>query len=413
MAIGRAGLVAALDVGSVNVCCFIARQDGAGNARITGIGHTESRGVRAGAIVDLDAAEQAIRTAVEQAERMAGERIESVFIGVTAGQPSSETIAVDMDLGGQQIGEAEIGRLLTLAQPRDPGPGRRLLHAVPAGFSVDGSKGVRNPGGMYGARLGVDLHMVSAAEPPLRNLEAAVERCHLRLETLVAAPYAAGLAVLVEDETDLGVTLLDMGGGTTGIAVFYDGGLVHVDMVPIGGAHVTNDIARGLSTPTAHAERLKTRYGSSIPSPSDERETVAVPQVGEEGADAVQQVPRSILVGIIQPRIEETLELVRDRLERSGMARAAGRRLVLTGGGSELTGVRELAARVLNKQVRIGRPTRLGGLADTTKGPAFAAAAGLIAFAARRPEEAVRPALGRSVAGGRFGRIGRWLKENL
>ena len=204
-----------------------------------------------------------------------------------------------------------------------------------------------------------------------------------------------------------------MGGGSTGIAAFRDGALVHCDVVPVGGNHVTNDIARGLATPAATAERLKTRYGSTIPSPTDERETISVPQVGEEGADATLHVPRSMLVGIIQPRIEETLELVRDRLQQSPAARAAGRRLVLTGGAAELTGVRELAARVLDKQVRIGRPGNMAGLAETTQRPPFAVSAGLIAHPVQQPEEAERPLPGKAVAAGRFGWLGRWLKENL
>jgi cell division protein FtsA len=219
---------------------------------------------------------------------------------------------------------------------------------------------------------------------------------------------------LVSDEIDLGVTLVEMGAGTTSIAVFYEGALVHADSIPVGGGHVTNDIARGLSTPADHAERMKTLYGSAIPSPTDESEMMTVPQVGETGGDAIQQVPRSILVGIIQPRIEETLELVRDRLGASRYARLAGRRLVLTGGASQLTGVRELAARVLDKQVRIGRPLRLQGLAEATEGPAFATCAGLLSFAIRQPRETRGTADGvGGTEGGRLLKVGRWLRENF
>jgi cell division protein FtsA len=208
-----------------------------------------------------------------------------------------------------------------------------------------------------------------------------VSRCHLDIAAIAVSPYAAGLATLVEDETELGVIVIDMGGGTTTIAVFAEGQILFVDSIPIGGAHVTNDIARGLSTPLAHAERMKTLYGHCLLSPSDERETIAVPQVGEDDRDAGGAVPKSILVGIIQPRLEETLELVRAHLEAGGLDKAAGRRVVLVGGASQLAGARELAQMVLGKQVRLGRPTRVPGLAEATAGPAFAACAGLVAYA--------------------------------
>ena len=263
---------------------------------------------------------------------------------------------------------------------------------------------------MYGERLSVTLHVLAAANGPLRNLKTAIERCHLQVDGFVASGYASGLACLVEDEMDLGVTVVDMGGGTTNVAVFHEGALVFADVVPVGGRHVTSDVARGLSTTAQHAERMKTLYGSAIPSPADEREMVSVPQVGEAGADAIQQVPRSILIGIIQPRVEETLELVRDRLVASGMTGVAGRRLVLTGGACQLTGVRELAARILDKQVRVGRPLRLHGLAEATEGPAFATCAGLLAHVIQRPEEAKIAAEANAAHGG-LRRIGRWFKE--
>ena len=214
---------------------------------------------------------------------------------------------------------------------------------------------------------------------------------HLELEALVVSPYAAGLSCLVEDEVGLGVTVIDMGGGTTTIGVFFDGNLVFADSVPVGGGHVTNDIARGLSTPIAHAERMKTLFGSAISASTDEREMIAVPQIGEEEEGHVNHVPKSLLVGIIAPRIEETFELVRDRLEESGFDKLAGRRVVLTGGACQLHGVRELAALILDKQVRIGRPMRVAGLAEATQGPAFSPTAGLLHFAMSERAESPRP----------------------
>jgi cell division protein FtsA len=248
------------------------------------------------------------------------------------------------------------------------------------------------------------MHLITAAAGPLRNLQTCVERCHLDIQSLVISPYASGLATLVEDEMDLGVTVIDMGGGTTTIAVFFDGHVIYTDSLAIGGGHVTNDIARGLSTPLAHAERMKTLYGNCIPSPADEREVISVPQVGEEDPANATTIPKSILVGIIQPRLEETFELVRSRLEHGGYGKIAGRRVVLTGGASQLSGVRELAALVLDKQVRMGRPIRIGGLAEATGGPAFATAVGLLAYGTSAEIEMPRPSrIGRDEPNGLIG----------
>jgi cell division protein FtsA len=213
---------------------------------------------------------------------------------------------------------------------------------------------------------------------------------------------------------DLGVTLVDMGGGTTSIAVFYDGSLVHIDCLPVGGVHVTNDIARGLSTPLTHAERMKTLYGSTIPTPSDEGQIIDVPLIGESSGDNANHIPRSLLIGIIRPRVEEILELVRNRLEAAGVNKLAGRRMVLTGGASQLQGMRELAARVLDKQVRVGRPIRTAGLAEATAGPAFSTCAGLLAYAVRNRDAAeTRTSESSGEAGRGLARLGRWFMANF
>jgi len=414
MAGGRNGIVTALDVGSNKVCCFIARADSGGGIRVIGIGHQVSRGMRAGVVTDMEAAEASIRAAVDAAERMAGETAQGVFANVSSGHLASRTVSAEIDIAGHAINDNDVRRVLLQARARIGKGEGDILHALPIGHIVDGSRGVRDPRGMFADRLGVQLHVLAAAPGPIRNLRTVIERCHLEIRGLAASAYVSGLSCLVDDEMDLGVTLLDMGAGTTSVSVFYEGAMVHADVIPVGGGHVTNDIARGLSTTANHAERMKTLYGSAIPSPADEREMVTVPQVGETGTDAVQQVPRSILVGIIQPRIEETLELVRDRLKAGGFVRMAGRRLVLTGGAGQLTGVRELAARVLDKQVRIGRPLRIQGLAEATEGPAFSACAGLLTYAIRRPDESrdvVEAAA--TQQGGRLLRVGRWLRENF
>jgi cell division protein FtsA len=288
---------------------------------------------------------------------------------------------------------------------------RQVIHSIPVGFSVDDSRGILDPRGMVGERLGVNMHIVTAAAASVRNHTASIGRAHLAIEAMVVSPYAAGLACLAEDETELGVTVIDMGGGTTTIGVFFGGNLVFADAVPVGGTHVTNDIARGLATPLAHAERMKALFGSAISSTLDEREMIAVPQIGEEEDGHVNHVPKSLLVSVIAPRIEETFELVRNRLDASGCDKIAGRRVVLTGGACQLHGVRELAGLILDKQVRIGRPMRINGLAESTHGPAFSTAAGLLHFALSERAEAPRPI--RLPRGGIIGRAGQWLRENF
>jgi cell division protein FtsA len=413
MATTRSGLIAGLDVGTSKVCCFIARVDN-GRLRCIGIGHHASKGVRAGAIVDMEDAEASIRAAVEAAERMAGETIREAFVSFTAGQPGSQLVSVEVALAGHEIGETDVAHVLDQGRRAEQPSDRQIVHSIPVGYSVDGARGVRDPRGMYGERLGVNIHLVTAATGPLRNLVSCVGRGHLAVAGLVAAPFAAGLSSLVEDETDLGVTVVDMGGGTSSIAVFYDGALVHVDVIPLGGGHISNDIARGLATPIAQAERLKTLYGGAIAGAGDDTEMIDVPQVGEAEPASAHHVPRSVLTGIIRPRAEEILELVRDAIQRSGFERVAGRRVVLTGGASQLQGLRELAARMLDKQVRLCQPLKVAGLADAAGGPAFAVCAGLLTYALKeRADEIAREDDDRLRAQGRIARLGRWLRANF
>jgi cell division protein FtsA len=407
------GTIGVVDIGTTKMCCFIARNND-NEPQILGIGHQVSRGVKGGVVVDIETASHSILAAVHAAEQMAGETLSEIVVNLSGGFNPSRLIKSEINVNGREITDSDMHRVLehghVLKEPAD----REVIHSIPVGFSIDQSRGIRDPRGMFGQRLGVNMHVVTAQSAAVRNLATCIGRSHLEIGALVVSPYAAGLASLVDDETELGVTVIDMGGGTTTIAVFFDGNLVFTDCVPVGGGHVTNDIARGLSTPLAHAERMKTLYGSAIASPADERETITVPQVGEEDDGQANQVPRSLLVGIISPRLEETFELVRDRLEHSGFDKIAGRRIVLTGGACQLPGTRELAALILDKQIRIGRPLRIEGLAEATGGPAFATSAGLVHFALS--ERAETPRRGRALTeepGGVFVRFGHWIRENF
>lgn len=410
----RGGLIAALDIGSTKVACFIARPQEDGTAEVIGIGHQISEGVRNGNVTDMDAVEASVRATVEAAEHMAGENVRDVTLAVSGAALDSKLISFDVSISGHEIGDADLRRALDPAwlysqQPDD----RQIIHALPVAFSIDGNRGVRDPRGMYGEKLSVNMHVVTAAAGGLRNLAACVNRCHLDIESMVITPFASGLSSLVEDEKNLGVICIDMGGGKTDLSVFFDGEAIYMDSIPVGGHHVTNDIARGLSAPLAYAERMKTLYGSAMPSQSDDQELIKVPLVGEED-DEANQIARSMLVGIIRPRIEEILELVRGKLEATGFDTVAGRRVVLTGGASQLTGVRELTGEMLDKQVRLSGPVNLTGLAESANGPAFSACAGLIQFALNERAEAVMPSL-RTLEGpnSRLGRLGQWIRENI
>lgn len=418
----RTGMVAALDVGTTKVCCLIARMDGQRGPdgksapRVVGIGHQVSQGFRKGTVTDLDQAEASIRAVVEAAEQMAGENIDRVVVNLSGGKQRSRRIAYEISIAGHEIGDADVRRVLDPANMNgEKTEDREFIHTIPVAYKVDGSGGVVDPRGLFGERLGVNTHIITALRGPLRNLETAVSRCHLAIEDVVVSPYASALGCLSDDEKKMGVTCIDMGGGTTSVAVFLDGELVHTNVLPLGGEHVTNDISRGLVTFLTHAERMKTLYGNALPSASDDQQVIQVPPMGDESVEDANAVPRSMLVGIVRHRIEEIFEQIRDRLAASGFDKVAGRGLVLTGGASQLAGVAEVASRILDKQVRLGRPLAMGGLPDAAARPTFSTCRGLLQYAlGHRTEEAdmdersggVQPA-------DRMGRIGKWLRENL
>jgi cell division protein FtsA len=290
----KSGLVAAIDLGTTKACCLIAKPLGEGGFEVVGIGHQISHGLRSGTIIDMEQTEATIRSTVEAAEQMAGENIRNVIVNVSCGEPHSRLIAYEVSIAGHEIGDNDLRCLLDSAGlPEGEKHERELIHLISVGYSIDGNKGVRDPRGLHGERLGVNMHIVSAGIGPLRNLEQGISRCHLDVCGKVATPYASALSSVSEDEKNLGVTCIDMGGGTISISVFFDSELVHIDSIPVGGVHVTNDIARGLSTPLIHAERMKTLYGSAIPTASDDHEIIKVPLIGEEETGETNQIGRA------------------------------------------------------------------------------------------------------------------------
>jgi cell division protein FtsA len=425
LAAKRSVLVGALDVGTSKVACLIARlrprppQDvlpqRSHSIEVLGFGHTLARGVKSGAVIDLSDAEGAVRQAVDLAERAAKVQLESVVVSISSGRPASELISATVEVASS-ISEHDISRVLAAGSRHSARPGRAILHSLPIGFKLDQASGIRDPRGMLGREFGIDMHVATTDVSVARNLMLAVERCHLDVEAMVASPYVAGLAALSDDEADLGAAVVDMGAGTTTIAVFAGGHFVHADGFALGGRHVTMDLARGLNARMADAERIKTLYGSVLAGAADERDMIAVPPVDHDAGDVPQFVSRAQLVRIIKPRVEEILEMVRDRLAASPFASESRGRVVLTGGASQLTGLAGLAAQLLRRQVRIGRPLGISGLPEQAKGPAFAAATGLLIYPQSAHLEHFEPRGTRHKTtgnGGYIARVGRWLRESF
>jgi len=408
----RSGTFGVLDIGSTKAVCLIARIESDGSPRVLGFGWQRGRGVKGGSVVDLEEAERAIRAAAGQAEEMADTRIQGAIVNLSCGQPDSRQLNIQWGIGGRAVTENDLRAILNEGRRRTAEEGRETVHAIPLGFTVDATPGVDDPRSMICDTLGARLHMVSASQASLRNLGACLLRCDLEVEEMVSAPFAAGLATLVEDEKRLGATVIDMGGGTTSLAVFSEGHLIHTAQVAVGGGQVTNDLATVLSTPVAHAERIKTLHGSVHGGADDDREFIPVPLLGED-EHAIARIPRAMVIGIIKPRLEETFELVRERIEAAGLGREGGSRVVLTGGASQLVGVREMAARVLDRQVRIGRPLPVRGLAEAASGPAFAAAIGLLLWGAGEGRPVLDIVPGPAKAGSPFRRFVNWVKDRV
>jgi cell division protein FtsA len=377
-------IVAALDIGSSKVCCAIARMQSDGKVVLLGLGQHVSRGMKAGAIIDMYALECSIRSAVHGAEEMAKETVSSVYLSIAPSLVKSFSLKMEASVAGHVIDDADVRKIIAQARESAKKPGIDVIHALSTGFHVDVIRGIRDPRGMYGDKMSGQVLLVTAPQGPIRNMYACIERCHLHLQGIVVSPYAAGMACLTQDEIDLGANIIDMGGGMTSLAYFFDSEILHIDNILIGGSHVTHDISRGLATPLIQAERLKTLYGSAMLSASDHREMINVPLMGDD-TNRGSSITKAELVRIIRPRIEETFELIRDRLKLLTADGIASSRVVLTGGASLLPGVKEIASMILGKQTRIGKPFGLSGCRDAIKSPIFSTLAGLIEYAKNDP----------------------------
>jgi cell division protein FtsA len=422
----RTALVASLDIGTSKIACMIARlKPCPPNEALRGrshavelIGHSQiqSRGVKAGAVVDLAECEQSVRQAVALAEEMAKVRVESVLLSVSAGRLQGQLIEAAADIRGGAITAADMARVTSAGMHHAAGEGRTVLHTLPVGYSIDGGKGIRDPKGMLARQFGVDMNVVTGDATVAKNLMLVVERCHLNVEAMAASPYVAGLSVLTDDEADLGAAVVEMGAGTTTIATYSGGRFVHASGFALGGHHITTDLARGLRACIADAERIKTLYGTVLTGGSDTRELMSVPSAGDDELDVPQVVSRATIANIVRPRAEEIFEMVRDRLADSPFAAEPKARVVLSGGASQLAGTLELATRILNRPVRIGRPLGFSRLPNEAKSASFAVPTGLLVYPQYAHLEHVEPRhtrLLRTGTDGYFGKVGRWLREGF
>ncbi len=422
----RAGPAVALDVGASKIACFIARPELEDDTdlALAGVGHQSSRGFKAGNVTDMDALERSVRIAVEEAERMMGSAIHEVVLGFSGPGLASQVLTGEIALGDHPIDHREVRAVISDALTHLTDTGREPLHAIPLGYSVDGSSGVRDPRGLVGRGLGVKLLVVTAPSSSVRNLVNCVTRAHLAVGGVAASPYASALAVLVEDELDHGALVIDMGASTTSVCAFLNGTLVHLDVLRVGGAHITNDIAKVLGTTMAAAERIKVLHGDVIASIGAERDLVEAPQIGDDGRLQSAQVSRARLVEVIRPRVEETFTLIAERLNAVGLDPAATRRIVLTGGASRIAGVRELVQRVMDRPVRLAKSMKVAGLTEACEGPAFSAAAGLLRWRLGAAPDAMRGRMGTSpvpapkpntpaVSGSLFSRLFQAIKDGL
>jgi cell division protein FtsA len=383
---GQGGLITALDIGSSKVSALIAEQGPGGDIHVLGTGQRESRGVKRGYVADMAATELAIREAVEQAERIAGINIEDVWVSFSAGGLASDFASVEVELGGHRIEQEDIDELLAAGRGTLDPNGRMILHAQPTLYTLDGLNGVRQPLGLHADTLGVDIHVVLADGSPVRNLDLCVRSAHLEVKSIIASPVATGLACLTEEERDLGVALVEIGAGVTNVSLYTCGMLAGLTSIPFGSADITDDIASAFGTRREQAERIKCFYGSATASPRDNHDMIEVaPMSPDNESGEVNRITRAQLIGVVRQRLEHLVGEIATALKDMGFTGPVGRQVVLTGGGAELKGLADYVQGALGRAVRIGRPRGMAGLPEAHSGPAFAALAGLVHFAASNP----------------------------
>jgi len=402
--------IVGIDVGTTKICTLVGEITEDEDLRVVGVGVVPSHGIRKGVVVNAGEVTKAIAASIEKAERISGYTIERVYVGVTGTHISSLNSrgVVAIGRGGRTVTPEDIYRALEAAQAIAVPHNRRIIHTIPRGYSVDGQDGVRNPVGLVGFRLEVEAHIVTGAITSLQNLTKCVEDTGVQIDALVLQPLAAAEAVLTSEERDMGVALVDMGGGTTDVAIYIQGSVWHSLVLPVGGNNLTNDIAVGLCSPFSTAEAIKLKYGHALPEATDPDKLIEVAAFGEAEQ---RSVPQTRLAEIITARAEEMFDLIGLEVKRSGYDGLLPAGVVLTGGTSELPGLRELGSRILQLPVRIGYPKRLEGLTETISSPAYSASVGLLLWGLERDRFGSEGPRSPRGWGERFHRLLDWARD--
>ncbi|HEX3533510.1 MAG TPA: cell division protein FtsA [Gemmatimonadaceae bacterium] len=386
-------VITGLDIGSARTTVVIAEAIGerknAPGLKILGVGHARTTGLRRGVVSDIEETTRSIKKAIEDAERMAGIKVDTLYAGIAGEHVRAMISKGIVAVNGEEISKADVDRANEVARAQQVPQDRELLHAIPQEYSVDKNQGIRDPIGMIGTRLETEMYLVTIGASPAMNLRKSVERAGYKVRELVLEPLASALAVLTEDEKELGVALVEMGAGTTDIAVFHEGKIRHLGTVNFGGNNVTSDIVQGMGVTQADAERLKEKYGCAYEPLVDPSDVIQLPSTVAQGE---RHIPREVLAHIIHQRMDEIFNLVLTEIERAGFASRLNGGVVITGGAAAMQGVAELAADVFGTGVRIGSPEEnVGGLSDSVDAPRFATVVGLAIYGAHRAAAGFSP----------------------
>jgi cell division protein FtsA len=397
-------MIVGLDIGTSKVVSIVGEVSPEGSVEIIGIGSHPSRGLKKGVVVNIESTVQSIQRSVEEAELMAGCQIHSVYAGIAGSHIRSLNSHGIVAIRDREVFQPDIDRVIDAAQAVAIPADQKILHILPQEYVIDTQEGVKEPLGMSGVRLEAKVHLVTCAINAAQNIEKCIRKCGLEVADIILEQLASGLAVLTEDEKELGVCLVDIGGGTTDIAVFTDGAIRHTAVIPIAGDQVTNDIAMALRTPTQNAEEIKIKYACALASLAGENETIKVPGVGERGD---RDLSRQALTEVVEPRYDELFTLVQAELRRSGYEDLIAAGVVLTGGSSKIEGVVELAEEIFHMPVRVGKPQGVTGLTDIVRNPIYSTAVGLLLYGAKQQDKGkVVPTT--STMNGIVGRIRNW-----
>ena len=398
-----------LDIGTSKVVTVVGELAAENSLEVIGIGSNPSRGLKRGVVVNIESTVQSIQRAIEEAELMAGCQIQSVFAGIAGSHIRSMGSHGIVAIRDREVFQPDIDRVIDAAQAVAIPADQKILHILPQEFIIDTQEGVKEPLGMSGVRLEAKVHLVTCAVNAAQNIEKCIKQCGLGVDDIILEQLASSYSVLTEDEKDLGVCMVDIGGGTSDIAIYTEGAIKHTAVIPIAGDQVTNDIAMALRTPTQNAEEIKIKYACALGSLAGENETIKVPSVGERED---RSLSRQALGEVVEPRYEELFTLIQAELRRSGFEDLIPAGVVLTGGASKMEGVVELAEEIFHMPVSIGKPKNVSGLADIVRNPIYATAVGLLQYGAAQGDRAGRPAAAEAAGDSMWSKVKQWLLGN-